>query len=68
MEPEHGYCIRTGSEITYDPIRPFCYSAWQTWNSFGDENFSENYCHKTGQKSYGKTSIGKPFFMHKNIR
>lgn len=59
-EPKHGYCIRTGSEITYDPSRPFCYSAWKTWNSFGDENFSENYCHKTGRKSYGKTSMANP--------
>lgn len=59
-ECSKGYCIRTGEEIPFDPERPMCYSSWKTWNNFGDYDYGENYCHKTGKKSWGKTSMGRP--------
>jgi len=60
LEPETGYCIRTGEKIPFDPERPMSRYAWKTWNQFGDYNYAEAYCHKTGKKSYGKTSMSEP--------
>ncbi len=55
-----GYCIRTGVEIPFDPSRPLCYEAYQTWLYFENPDYKENYCHKTGEKSNGKTSMRNP--------
>lgn len=56
----NGYCIRTGIEIPYNPDQPMCLSAWKTWNMFGDRHYPETYCHKTGKKSNGNTSMANP--------
>ncbi len=58
--PQTGYCIRTGKEISYNPEQPLSLEAWKVWNQYGDPFFSENYCHKTGQPSYGNTSMANP--------
>lgn len=58
--PEYGYCIRTGEAMLFNYEKPMSYDAWLVWNQFGDYNFPENYCHKTGKKSYGKTSMAHP--------
>lgn len=58
--PSIGYCIRTGEEIPFNPERPMCYSAWKIWSIYEDYDYPENYCHKTGKKSNGETSMGKP--------
>lgn len=55
-----GYCIRTGIEIPFNPDQPMCRSAWQTWNMFQDPYYPEQYCHRTGKKSYGNTSMANP--------
>ncbi|MCT4579803.1 MAG: phospholipase D family protein [Flavobacteriales bacterium] len=55
-----GYCIRTGIEIPYNPYSPLSYDAWQVWVQFEDYDFPEQYCHRTGKRSYGKTSMRKP--------
>lgn len=60
IDPEHGYCIRTSEKIPFDPERPMCYSAWKVWDNFGDYDYPEAYCHKTGNKSNGRTSMAKP--------
>ncbi|WP_411895239.1 UvrD-helicase domain-containing protein [Winogradskyella sp. A2] len=62
---EIGYCIRTGIEIPYNPEQPLSLEAWKVWIQYGDENFPENYCHKTGEKSNGKTSMAKPILKEK---
>jgi len=58
-----GYCIRTGVEIPFNPARPFSYEAYRTWAEFSNWDYSENFCHKTGRKSFGKTSMRNPV-MH----
>lgn len=58
--PINGYCIRTGEKIAFNIKKPFTYTAYKTWASFGNENYPENYCHKTGKPSNGKTSMRKP--------
>lgn len=60
VDPEKGYCIRTGEEIPYNPERPFSYYAYRTWANFENYDFPENYCHKTGRDSDGKTSMANP--------
>lgn len=57
---EYGYCIRTGIKIPFDPQKPFSYEAYQTWAIFENWNYRENYCHKTGRESNGRTSMAKP--------
>ena len=55
-----GYCIRTGIEIEFNPDKPFCLKAFREWDNYGNYNYPENYCHKTGKRSYGKTSMNNP--------
>lgn len=58
--PETGYCIRTGEKIKFNPKQPLSRSAWLVWNEYGNIDFKENYCHKTGKPSNGKTSMRNP--------
>ena len=57
---DEGYCIRTGQQIPFDPRRPFSYEAYQTWAIFENWNYKENYCHRTGRESNGRTSMSNP--------
>lgn len=57
---ESGYCIRTGVKIPFDPRRPFSLEAYHSWVSYSNWNFQENYCHRTGRESNGKTSMANP--------
>lgn len=59
-QQEFGYCIRTGVKILFDPQRPFCLEAYRSWAAFENWNYRENYCHKTGRESNGRTSMAKP--------
>ncbi|MCA0445905.1 MAG: phospholipase D family protein [Bacteroidetes bacterium] len=55
-----GYCIRTGEKIPFNPKRPFCDKAYRNWAQFSNMDYPESYCHKTGKKSNGKTSMRNP--------
>lgn len=55
-----GYCIRTGVPIDFDPTRPFSYDAYKTWAQFENIDFTEAYCHLTGQQTFGRTSMRNP--------
>lgn len=57
---DFGYCIRSGEKIKFNPKQPMSRNSWKIWNEYGNEDFPENYCHKTGKKSNGKTSMKKP--------
>jgi hypothetical protein len=59
-----GYCIRVGVEIPYNPKKPFCPTAFKTWSQFKYKNYPEQFCHRTGKRSYGKTSMAKPVLYH----
>jgi hypothetical protein len=65
-EYQYGYCIRTGVRIPFNPEKPLCYDAYIVWAEYGNENFRENFCHKTGEPSNGKTSFANPI-LRKNI-
>lgn len=59
-ENSYGYCIRSGEKIKFNPKQPMSRASWKIWNEYGNEDFPENYCHKTGKKSNGKTSMRNP--------
>ena len=55
-----GYCIRTGVSIPFNIEKPMSYEAFKSWNKYGDKDYSEKFCHFSGEPSEGKTSVGKP--------
>lgn len=55
-----GYCIRTGVEIPFNVEKPMSYEAYKSWSKYGDVNYSEKFCHFSGEPSNGETSVGKP--------
>jgi hypothetical protein len=55
-----GYCIRSGEEIPFNPNKPMSNAAYHTWAQFENPDYEENYCHKTGKPSYGRTSMRHP--------
>ena len=59
-ESIYGFCIRTGRKIKYNPKQPMSIEAWRVWNEYGNIDYPEKYCHKTGKVSNGKTSMRKP--------
>ncbi len=60
-----GYCIRTGKEIPFNLEKPMDYQAYKIWSKYGDPDYSEKYCHFTGELSDGLTSVNKPI-LNKN--
>lgn len=59
-----GYCIRTGVEIPFNPQQPLSVEAWKEWNEYRNDYYPEKYCHKTGNQSYGKTSMANPILKN----
>ena len=60
-----GYCIRTGDEIPFNPEKPLSNKAFKQWSKYGDEEYSEKFCHFTGEPSNGQTSFVRPI-LRKN--
>ncbi|EAZ82837.1 phospholipase D-like domain-containing protein [Algoriphagus machipongonensis] len=58
--PVHGFCIRTGVQIKFNPNQPMSKSAWKKWSEFGNEEYPEKFCHRSGKPSNGKTSMKNP--------
>lgn len=57
---DDGFCIRTGIKIKFNPNQPMSKSAWKKWSEFGNEEYPEKFCHRTGEPSNGKTSMKNP--------
>lgn len=55
-----GFCIRTGVEIPFNLEKPLSLESFKLWNKYKDRNFPEKYCHFSGEKSNGNTSVEKP--------
>ena len=55
-----GFCIRTGERIPFNLNKPMSYEAYSIWAQWGDIDYKESYCHKTGKLSNGKTSMRNP--------
>ncbi len=57
---ESGFCIRTGKKIAFNLEKPMCYDSFREWNKYKNSDFSEKYCHFSGELSNGETSVNKP--------
>lgn len=55
-----GYCIRTGVEIPFNVKKPLSNEGYKLWNKYGDPDYSEKFCHFSGEPSNGETSFNKP--------
>ena len=60
-----GFCIRTGTQIPFNPKLPMCDTAFQSWKKFSNNEYPEKYCHFSGELSNGETSFSKPI-LRKN--
>ena len=47
-------------KIKFNPKQPMTKESWMIWNEYGNKDFPEKYCHKTGKTSNGKTSMQNP--------
>lgn len=56
----HGYCIRTGAKIEFDIDRPFSKDAYYEWREYMNADYPEKYCHFSGERSNGETSMNYP--------
>ncbi len=55
-----GFCIRTGVSIPFSVEKPFSAEAFKSWSKFGNPDYSEKFCHFSGEPSNGETSLNKP--------
>lgn len=55
-----GYCIRTGADIPFNIEKPLSYDAYKQWSKYSDPDYTEKYCHFSGEPSNGETSVSKP--------
>ena len=60
FDNQKGYCIRTGVSIPFNVEKPLCLDAYKAWSKYGDPDYTEKYCHFSGEPSYGETSVSKP--------
>lgn len=60
-DPEHGTCIRCGTQIPFDAEKPLCKSCFAAWIRFKNYNYEENHCHACGQPI--ETSMARPFCL-----
>ncbi len=65
-----GFCIRTGVPIPFNVKMPMCHDAFRTWSKFGDGDYSESFCHFSGEPSNGETCVNRPILRRnwKNAR
>lgn len=66
-EFQPGFCIRTGTALFFDPRNPMTPHAMAEWKKEGDREFPENYCHFSGEPSYGQTTMNRPV-LPKNLK
>lgn len=60
-----GFCIRTGTQILFNPKHPMCDTAFQSWEKFKNSEYPEKYCHFSGEQTNGETTFSKPL-LRKN--
>lgn len=55
-----GYCIRSGIKIPLNHKMPYHFMAFKVWAKTNNPLQEENYCHYSGDKSFGKTTFKNP--------
>ncbi len=59
-DKQTGYCIRSGVEIPFNIERPFSLESYKEWGKFNNPEYSEKFCHFSGETSNGETSLSRP--------
>ncbi len=62
-QKQTGFCIRTAASIPFNKDKPLSPDAYKQWNK--NPNNPENFCHFSGERSNGETSVAKPI-LYKN--
>jgi hypothetical protein len=60
LEQRMGYCIRTGVKIPFNINLPLSADAFESWTRYKNKDFTEKYCHFSGELSNNQTSFSKP--------
>ncbi|MBC7412429.1 MAG: phospholipase D family protein [Bacteroidia bacterium] len=55
-----GFCIRTGVSIPFNVEKPLSYDAFKLWSKYSDSNYTEKFCHFSGESSNGDTTVSRP--------
>lgn len=53
-----GYCIRCNTEISLNPMIPYCKICFTSWNKYKNPEFDEKHCHICGKEN--SSTINKP--------
>jgi phosphatidylserine/phosphatidylglycerophosphate/cardiolipin synthase-like enzyme len=56
----NGFCIRTGVPIPFNVEKPMSYDAFKSWSKCSDPDYTEKFCHFSGELSNGETSVSRP--------
>jgi phosphatidylserine/phosphatidylglycerophosphate/cardiolipin synthase-like enzyme len=60
FEKQTGFCIRTGVSIPFNIEKPMSYEAFKSWSKYSDPEYSEKFCHFSGEPSNGETCVSRP--------
>jgi hypothetical protein len=55
-----GFCIRCGDGIKFELKKPLCRDCFESWADWGNEDYPENFCHFSGEVSFGETDYAHP--------
>lgn len=55
-----GFCIRTGVAVPFNVEKPMSYEAFKSWSKYSDRDYTEKFCHFSGESSNGETSVNRP--------
>jgi len=55
----NAYCIRCGDPVKKNSNKPFCKECFEKWDTFGNYDYEEKYCHTCGDKT-DDISMRKP--------
>jgi phosphatidylserine/phosphatidylglycerophosphate/cardiolipin synthase-like enzyme len=47
-QSSQGHCIRCGTEIAFDHIRPYCPHDYESWKKWKDPDYEDKFCHRCG--------------------
>jgi phosphatidylserine/phosphatidylglycerophosphate/cardiolipin synthase-like enzyme len=56
--PKSGFCIRCAKAVVYTPTAPLCEKCYESWATWGNVDYPEDYCHRCGRER--ATSKAKP--------
>lgn len=58
--PASGHCIRCGTDVDYDPKRPYCPGCFRQWARFKNPTYGDDRCHGCGREDEKAFSLEKP--------